>query len=97
VAFLDELWSGIPVANASAIEREHGLAHGSTTLLLVTLPLLAGALVEARLLLWAAGGRMRPWLAGSLAILAACVLASACATAPWHVAAALAVASRPRA
>ena len=36
LAFLDELWSGVPVVQAPAIEHEHGLSHGPTALVLLT-------------------------------------------------------------
>ena len=92
VASFDELWSGGPVVDAPAIEAEHGLSHGLTALLILTMPQLLGALVEARVLLWAHRGHAKRYAVGGLLALAAAVALAAWAPSPWAFGAALALA-----
>jgi len=58
----------------------------------LTLPQLAGGLVEARLVLWAMRGDPRRWIGAAQATICACALAGAFATSPWALGIALAIA-----
>jgi MFS family permease len=93
VPFLDELWSGVLVVDSAAIEREHGLAHGGTAFLLLALPQLVAAALEARVVLWAEGRDPRRALALATLCVAVCALAAALAPTAWMLGMALAVAS----
>ncbi|HWB76810.1 MAG TPA: MFS transporter [Nannocystaceae bacterium] len=90
-AFLDELWTGVPVIEAPAVERAHALAHGGTAITLFVVPMVLGAILEARLLLWAERGDHRRWRAAMQVVTAAGALAAALATTPWMLALALGV------
>lgn len=92
LAFLDELWSGVPVVQAPAIEREHGLSHGLTALVLLTMPQIAGAIVEARVLLWAQHGHARRYAVGGLVALGLAAVIASLAPSPWVLGLALALA-----
>jgi hypothetical protein len=85
----------VPVVEAPAIEREYGLRHGGTALLILTTPQIAGALLEARILLWAHRGHARRWLVGSLLALAGAATLAAVAPNAWILGLALTLA-RPR-
>jgi MFS family permease len=92
LAFLDELWSGVPVVQAPAIEREHGLTHGLTALVLLTMPQIAGAIVEARVLLWAQHGHARRYAVSGLVALGLAASMAALAPSAWVLGLALAIA-----
>mgnify|MGYP001494665983 CR=1 FL=1 len=92
VAFFDEAWSGVPVVDAPAIEAEHGLSHGLTALLILTMPQLLGAVLEARVLLWAHRGHAKRYAVGGLLALAVAVALAAWAPSPWILGLALALA-----
>jgi hypothetical protein len=77
VAFNDELWSGVAVVAAPALEREQRLDHRSYTLFIFALPLVLSAGLDAALSLlcdWLPRQRLRAAglgaLSGSLALLA---------------------------
>lgn len=80
------------MVQAPAIEREHGLTHGFTALALLTTPQLAGAIVEARVLLWAQHGHARRYAVGGLVALGLAVVIAALAPSVWVLGLALAIA-----
>lgn len=79
--FFDELWTGVPVIEAPALERTHALAHGGTAVMLLVAPALLAAVLEVRLLMWAERGDPRRWIAGSQLVIAACTAIAALAPA----------------
>ena len=93
ISFLDELWSGVPVVDAPQIERDYGIAHGAMALAVLTLPQLAAAVIEARLVLWAMRGDLRRWIAAGQGVVGMCAVVGALASSPWVLAVALAIAS----
>jgi MFS family permease len=93
IAFLDELWSGVPVVGAPQIERDYGIAHAAMALAVLMLPQLAAAVIEARLVLWGMRGDPRRWIAAGQVTVCACALAGAVASSPWVLGFALAIAS----
>lgn len=92
IPLFDELWTAVPVIDAPGIEGVHGLGHDGAALTLFVLPAIVAALLEARLLLWAAGRGARTMIALSQLAVAIAAAAAACATAPWVLGAALGIA-----
>ncbi len=74
---------------APGIERSHALQHHGVALTLFVAPLLLGAAIEAKLLLWAQRGRARRWIASMHALVAVLALAAAWVPHAWMLAAAL--------
>ena len=83
----------MPVVDAPQIERDYGIAHGAMALAVLTLPQLAAALIEARLVLSGMRGDPRRWIAGGQGVVCLCALTGAVATSPSVLALALAIAS----
>lgn len=92
-ALLDELQSGVPVVEATSLARELGIGHAVTALVLLVVPQIAGALLEARLLLAAERGDARRWIAAGQAVLASCLLVSAFAPSALWLGVVLAIAA----
>ena len=92
IPLFDELWTAVPVIDAPGIEGVHGLGHDGAALTLFVLPAIVAALLEARLLLWAAGRGARSMIALSQLTVALAAGAAALATAPWVLGAALGIA-----
>jgi predicted MFS family arabinose efflux permease len=93
LTFLDELWGGVLVIEAAGIESDHGFGHGAVSLLLLSLPGLVAAFIEAKLLLWAERRARAPLIAAAQLVVGLCALVAAWAESPWWLGAALAVSS----
>lgn len=92
VALTDELWSGITVVAAPAVEREHDLGHGSYTLAVFAVPFVLGAAGEALLSLLSDRFPRRHFVGGGLAVLSFALVLTGLATVPWALSLGLAVA-----
>jgi predicted MFS family arabinose efflux permease len=81
------------VIEASGIERDHQLGHGAVSFLLLSLPGLVAAVIEAKLLLWAERRPRTRIIAAAQLVVGLCALVAAFARDPWLLGAALAVAA----
>ncbi len=92
VALTDELWSGIAVVAAPALERELDLDHGAYALAVFTVPLLVGAAGEALLAILSDRYPRRYFVAGGVAALAASLLVAGLTRSAWGLSTGLALA-----
>ncbi len=92
VGFSDELWSGISVVAAPAVEREHALEHGTYTLAIFAIPQLVAAILETVIDLYSDRWPRRAVVSIGLATLAAALVGCALADTAWLLSAGLAVA-----
>lgn len=83
MAFTDELWSGVAVVGAPAVEREFDIDHAVYTSAVFVLPTLLAAAIEAGLMLLMDRVDRRVFLWLGLAMLAASLGASALAPSAW--------------
>lgn len=88
----DELWSGVAVVAAPAVEGEHALGHAGYALWVFALPMLLSALIEAPLAVWSDRVDRRRLLRLSGCALGAALLLASVAWSPWQLALALALA-----
>jgi MFS family permease len=89
---MDELWSGVAVVGAPAVEREQGLGHGGYTLAVFAGPMLFGALIEAAVMPLSDRVSRRRFTAAALALLGASLVVCALATNTWMFSAGLSLA-----
>lgn len=83
MGFIDELWSGVAVVGAPAVERELELDHAAYTSFVFALPLVLGAVLETGLLLAMDRAPRRFFLWGGLAALMSALAACALAPGAW--------------
>jgi MFS family permease len=88
----DELWSGVAVVAAPAVEAEQRLSHGGYTLLVFVVPLLIASVLEACLSVLSDRVPRRWLIAASLAVLAASLFACALASSGYALSVALGLA-----
>lgn len=88
----DELWSGIAVVAAPAVEREQSLEHAGYTFTVFAVPLLLSAIAEAGLLLASDRLPRKAFVVGGLAALAVALGVCAHAHTPWLLSLGLAMA-----
>jgi MFS family permease len=89
---VDELWSGVTVTGAPAVERELGLSHAGYVVFVFVGPLLLAALLEGGLALLSDRVDRRRLLLGGQAALASALAFVAWAPSAWGLSAGLAVA-----
>jgi MFS family permease len=88
----DELWSGVAVVAAPAVEHTHAFDHDDYTLWVFALPLLCSALIEMPLALASERIGQRRVLAFGMLLLSAALVLGASAQRPWLFSLALALA-----
>jgi MFS family permease len=91
-AAYDELWSGVTVVAAPAVEAFHAIDHAQYALWTFAVPLLVAALIEAPIALASDRLSRATVLAGSLGVLACSLAGCALAQTPWALAAGLSIA-----
>jgi MFS transporter, FSR family, fosmidomycin resistance protein len=92
MALLDELWSGVAVVAAPAIEAEQGMDHCAYALLVFSVPMLLGMLLEPGLAVLSDGWPRRRVLRGSLVALSAALAVCGLAQQAWLLSLGLALA-----
>jgi MFS family permease len=92
MALLDELWSGVAVVAAPAIEAEQGMDHRAYALLVFSLPLLLGVLLEPGLSVLSDRWPRRRLLRGSLVALSLALAVCGLARQMWLLSFGLALA-----
>lgn len=91
VDFVDELGSGIPVADAPTIRSELALEYAGTSWFLLAAPLALAILLETPLLLLSDRWPRRRIVAIALGVMAICLGLAAVSTSPWMLAVAFAM------
>jgi MFS family permease len=91
VGFMDELWSGVAVSAAPAVEREQGLGHAGYALTVFAAPMVFSAVVEAALVLLSDRVARRRFIAAGLLVLGGSLAICAFARTPWLLSAGLAL------
>lgn len=92
VALTDELWSGIAVVAAPAVEREHRLEHGTYAVAVFAVPFVVSAAGEALLSLLSDRFPRRHFVGGGLALLSLALILTGLAPTPWALSLGLALA-----
>lgn len=91
VDFIDELGSGIPIADTPAIRTELSLSYGEVSWFLLVVPLLAAMVLEPPLMLLSDRWSRRAMVTVGLAAMAVALSLAAWTASPWAFAGALAL------
>lgn len=92
VGLYDELWSGVTVVAAPAVEAFHRVGHAQYALWTFAVPILLASLIEVPIALVSDRMSRRALLAGGLGVLALALACCALAEAPWMLALGLSIA-----